>query len=81
MATRTRVTGYRRDSRRIDNVSGTIKGVERVQMIERYCQTKNICVGDFLTELVDTFFAGEEFRLMSLSKEELVRMVLEGGKA
>lgn len=74
----TRTRGYRRDSRRSEEVSATVKGTDRVRKIEAYCETKDICIGDFMTELVDTFFAGEEFRLMSLSKEELVKMVLEG---
>lgn len=74
-------SGYREDSRRTDNVSPVVKGEERVKMIETYCRQKRISISDFFTELVDTFFAGEEFRLMSLSKEELVRMVMEGGKA
>ena len=75
---------FREDKRRTEGaaeISVHIKGVERVREVETYCRQKRISFSTFVEELVDTFFAGEEFRLMSLSKEELVRMVLEGGKA
>jgi hypothetical protein len=75
------MAGFREDKRRGEEISVHIKGAERVRQMETYCRQKGINFGTFVEELVDTFFAGEEFRLMSLSKEELVRMVLEGGKA
>lgn len=75
--------GYRNDARRAASgtISCTICDADLVRKIDTYCRDKNILITTFVTELARNFFAGEEFRLMSLSKEELVRMVLEGGKA
>lgn len=73
--------GFRNDSRRKSDVlSCRIRGEERVKWVTNYCRTKGIGFSDLIDDLVDTFFAGEEFRLLSLSKEELVRMVMEGKK-
>lgn len=75
--------GYRNDTRRAASgtISCTICDAELARKIDTYCRDKNILITAFVTELAENFFAGEEFRLMALPKEDLVKMILEGGKA
>lgn len=69
--------GFVDRDRKTEYLSAKIFGDDRIRKVKSYCRLNNINIKFFLEELIDAFFKNKENELMSLSKEELVKMILE----
>ena len=73
--------GFVNRKRDSEYISAKIFGNERIKRVRNYCKEKNINLRSFLEELIDNFFLNKKNELMTLSKEELVEMIMRKGDA
>ena len=72
--------GFVDRSRETEYLSAKIFGEDRIKKVKTYCKTKNINTRAFFEELIDNFFKSEKAKLLLLSKEDLIEMILMKGE-
>lgn len=78
---RKRKVGYRARTNKYDDLSIKIKDVNLAKQIKAHCKQVNIGASDFVSECVKKYIDDVYSQhLQSLSKEDLIKMLLQKGR-
>lgn len=56
-----------------------IHGKDRIEKILGFCRESGMNIREFTEVAIDAFFANEKNRLMAMTKEQLIAMILKEG--